>query len=49
MRMGGQVSGPRVEDTHQADLPTEVVGVQSEGLSGSSRGVKQQGRHEALV
>ena len=49
MRMVGEVPGPGVEDAHHADLPTEVVGVQSQGWSGGSGGVQKQVVHEELV
>jgi hypothetical protein len=48
-RMGGKVPGPGVEDAHHADLPTEGVGVQRQGLSGGSGGLKKQVGHEVLV
>jgi len=49
MRMGGQVPGPGVEDTSPADLPAEVVGVYSQGLSGSRGGLKEQVVHASVV
>jgi hypothetical protein len=42
MRMGGQLSGPRVEDAHHAELPTAVVRGQRQSVEGSSRGLPPQ-------
>ena len=49
MRMGGHVPGPGVEDPHHAELPAEGVGIESQGVSGSRRGLKKQGVQASLV
>ena len=49
MRMGGHVPGPGVEAPHHAELPAEGVGIESQGVSGSRRGLKKQGVQASLV
>jgi hypothetical protein len=48
-RRGGQVAGPGVEDTHQAERPTEVMGVPRQGLQGSRGGLQKQVGQAARV
>ena len=48
LRMVGHLPGPGVEDAHHADLPTEVCGVQGEGLQGSRGGLQEQGVYAGL-